>query len=52
MVVGWHRTIGTVVSFFVEFIDSFSLMNTILILFCGVADHADLVLLIYEVAVK
>jgi hypothetical protein len=43
---------STVESFFIEFIDAFSLVDSILILFCGVADHPDLVLLVDEVAIK
>jgi len=44
--------VGTVESFFVEFIDAFSLVDTVLILLCGVVDHPNLVLLVDEVAVK
>lgn len=50
--VRWEGWFGTVESFFVELVDAFSLIDAILILFCGVADHSDLILFVDEVAVK
>ena len=39
-------------SFFVELIDTLSLVDPVLVPLCGVANHADLVALVDEVAVK
>jgi hypothetical protein len=50
--VGVSVGVGTVESCFVEVIDSISLIDAIVIIFCGVADHPDLVLLVDEVAVR
>lgn len=39
-------------SFFVQFVDAFSLIDAVVILLCRVADHADLVVLVDEVALN
>ncbi len=39
-------------SFFVEFINSFTLVDLVLVLLRGMVNHADLIILIDEVAVN
>lgn len=43
---------STVVSFFVEFVDAFSLVDSVLVSLFGMADHANLVILVNEVALR
>lgn len=48
----FRARVSTVVGFFVEFIDTFSMIDSVVIVLCWVADHADLIMLIDEVACK
>ena len=43
---------STVVGFFVEFIDAFSMVDSVVITLCWVVDHTDLIMLIDEIAFK
>lgn len=44
--------VSTVVGFFVDFIDAFSMVEFVVIFLGGVADHADLIMFVDEVAFK